>query len=64
MNQFQATRRATLHKSATCLALTLLCGFSLNSGAQTTNTAANWPKKPGAGGTLGTMLGINSAPQA
>jgi len=100
MNQFQATRRATLHKSATCLALTLLCGFSLNSQAQTTNSAANWPNKPvkfivpfaaggandllaraaaegaskvlgqpvlidnkpGAGGTLGTMLGIKSAP--
>ena len=100
MNQIQATRRATLHKSATCLALTLLCGFSLNSEAQTTTSAANWPNKPvkfivpfaaggandllaraaaegaskvlgqpvlidnkpGAGGTLGTMLGIKSAP--
>jgi tripartite-type tricarboxylate transporter receptor subunit TctC len=100
MTQIQTTRRSILQKSATSLALILLCGLSFSSWAQTTNPASNWPNKPvkfivpfaaggandllaraaaegaskvlgqpvlidnrpGAGGTLGTMLGIKSAP--
>ena len=46
MIQNQKTRRSVLQKSATSLALTLLCGLSLNSWAQTTNPASNWPNKP------------------
>jgi anaerobic selenocysteine-containing dehydrogenase len=46
MTQIQTTRRSILQKSATSLALTLLCGLSFSSWAQTTSPASNWPNKP------------------
>ena len=100
MTQATPSLRSILAMSVTCIGLTLALGFSLNSWAQSSNAAANWPSKPvkfivpfaaggandllaraaaegaskvlgqpvvvenkpGAGGTLGTMLGIRSAP--